>query len=146
MNENNIFESNAFCEGADLWIIKNDPSLYWWKKLDFGSKFLLSENHLKQKKQTAPELEKIINATNLKLSENKTLQNHLLLGSEDHFLNRWILLWNDLDESELAELIEKSVIQLKTVSVRLFSDSHVIPALKSRLSASSITISYIENI
>lgn len=146
MSANNIFESNAFCEGAHLWIIKNDPSLFWWKKIDLNSKYLLSESLLKQKKQTTTELQNIIAATNIKFSKNIYPQNHLLLGSEDHFLNKWILLWNDLADIELIELVERVTLQLKTPSIRFFSDSQVLPELKSRLSASSVTISYIENI
>lgn len=146
MSVDNISEASAFSWGASLWIIKNDPSLIWWKKIDLNSKYLLSQSLTKQKRQTITQLQNIITATNLKLSKNNQVQNHLLLGSEDHFLNRWILLWNDLDESELIDLIERAVTQLQAPSIRFFSDSKVIPKVKSRLSASSITISYIENV
>ena len=146
MSADNISEASAFSGGASLWIIKNDPSLIWWKKIDLNSKYLLSQSLTKQKKQTIAQLQNIITATNLKLSKNNQVQNHLLLGSEDHFLNRWILLWNDLDESELIDLIERTVTQLQAPSIRFFSDSKVIPKVNSRLSASSITISYIENV
>lgn len=146
MNVDNISEASAFSEGADLWIIKNDPSLIWWKKIDLHSKYLLSQSLAKQKKQTVSQLQNIITATNLKLSKNNQVQNHILLGSEDHFLNKWILLWNDLDESELIDLIERTTNQLRTPSLRFFSDSKVIPKIKSRLSASSVSISYIENV
>ena len=146
MSEINIFESNAFCEGASLWIIKNDPSLFWWKKLDIHSKYLLSESLLKKRRQTGAELQTILDATNLKLSKLKYSPDALLVGTEDHFLNKWVLLWDNLAENELLGLIESVSLQLRTTSLRLFSDSKILPELKSRLSASSITISYIENI
>lgn len=146
MSANKIFESNAFREGANLWIIKNDPTLFWWKKIDLHAKYLLSESLLKKKRQTVLGLQNILDATNLKLSKLKYSQDHLLLGTEDHFLNKWVLLWDSLSETELIDLIENSSLQLRATSIRLFSDAKILPALKSRLSASSVSISYIENI
>lgn len=146
MNVDSISEGNAFSEGASLWIMKNDPSLVWWKKIDLNSKYLLSQSLLKQKTQTVSQLQNIITATNLKLTKNNYVQNHLLLGSEDHFLNRWVLLWNDLSDPELVDLIEEVTLKLKAPSIRFFSDSKIISKVKARLSASSVNISYIENI
>lgn len=146
MSANNIFETNAFCEGANLWIIKNDPTLYWWKKIDLHSKYLLSESFLKKNRPPVAELQNILDATNIKLAKLKYTKDHLLLGTEDHFLNKWVLLWDNLTENELVDLIESSSVQLRITSIRLFSDSQILADLKSRLSASSITISYIENI
>lgn len=146
MNANNIFESNAFCDGASLWIIKNDPALFWWKKLDLHSKYLLSESLLKKNRLPAQELQSILEATNLKLAKMKYSQDLLLLGTEDHFLNKWVLLWDNLDPKDLIDLIESTSLQLRATSIRLFSDVKILPDLKTRLSASSITISYIENI
>lgn len=123
MSANSIPESGAFSEGASLWIIRNNPSLIWWQKLDVNSHYLLSQS----------------------LTKGRTSQNYLLLGSEDHFLNKWILLWNDLDETSLAKLIERVATQLRTASIRVFSDINCLPEITSRLSASSISISYIEN-
>lgn len=75
--------------------------------------------------------------------------NYTLLGSEDHFLNKWVLVWNDLSESKLIDLIEKVTIDLQATSIRFFSDSKIMASLEvrleARLSASSISISYIEN-
>lgn len=145
MRAANLSEAGGFIDGADLWIIKNDPSLIWWKKIDLCSKYLLSQNLLKNKKQTAPQLENIIAMTNLKLSRNNCPTTYLLLGSEDHFLNKWILLWNELSPTEFVNLTEKIVTNLEVASIRFFSDSHLITELEARLSSSSINISYIEN-
>ena len=146
MSENNTTEATAFSDGASLWIIKNDPSLFWWKKLDVNSRYLLSQSLLNQKKQTLTQLQNIITATNLNLPKSNYDQNQLLLGSEDHFLNKWILLWNNLSESELVELVERVATQLKAQSIRFFLDAKAIPKINARLSASSINISYVENI
>lgn len=146
MSGSNVFESNAFCEGASLWIIKNDPTLFWWKKLDVHAKYLLSESLLKNKSPTVIGLQNILDATNLKLSNLKYSPDALLLGTEDHFLNKWVLLWDNLTDDELVDLIETTSLQLRAPSIRLFSDAKILPQLKSRLSTSSVTISYIENI
>lgn len=145
MNVSSIIDRDAFREGAKLWIIKNDPNLYWWKKLDIHSKYLLAENFLKKEKSTVFELQTIINATNLKISKSSIAQNHLLLGTEDHFLNKWILLWNDLNETELADLICDTTTQLKVDTIRLFSNPEIIKKLQARPTASSLNITYIEN-
>ena len=145
MSALSLSEADAFSEGAKLWIIKNDPKLGWWKKLDLHSKYLLSENFLKKEKSTVLELKTIINATNLKMSPSSMTQNHLLVGTEDHFLNKWILIWDKLSPNELIELVSKTSVQLKTDSIRLFSNSEIIAGLQARPTTSSLNITYIEN-
>ena len=145
MSALSLSEADAFSEGAKLWIIKNDPKLGWWKKLDLHSKYLLSENFLKKEKSTVLELKTIINATNLKMSPSTMTQNHLLVGTEDHFLNKWILIWDKLSPNELIQLISKTSVQLKTDSIRLFSNSEIIAGLQARPTTSSLNITYIEN-
>jgi hypothetical protein len=145
MSALSLSEADAFTDGAQLWVIKNDPALFWWKKLDVHSKYLLSENFFKIAKSTASELQTIINATNLKMPLSSNSFDHLLVGSEDHFLNKWILLWNELSENELIELISKTSTQLKSNSIRLFSNSEIVAALQTRPTTSSLNISYIEN-
>ncbi|MEQ1722568.1 MAG: hypothetical protein ABL930_05290 [Pseudobdellovibrio sp.] len=145
MSALSLSESDAFSEGAKLWIIKNDPKLGWWKRLDVHSKYLLSENYFKKEKSTASELQTIINATNLKMSPSSITQDNLLVGSEDHFLNKWILLWDELSEVELIDLISKTSAQLKTDSIRLFSNSEILAGLQTRPTTSSLNITYIEN-
>lgn len=131
MSVSSLPEANAFLSGSSLWIIRNDPSLMWWKKIDLNSKYLLSQNLMRKKN---------------KIDSN---MNYTLLGSEDHFLNKWVLVWNDLSESKLIDLIEKVTIDLQATSIRFFSDSKIMASLEvrleARLSASSISISYIEN-
>jgi hypothetical protein len=145
MSALSLSESDAFSGGAELWIIKNDPKLDWWKKLDLHSQYLLSEIFFKKEKSTASELQTIINATNLKMSSSSMTQNHILVGTEDHFLNKWILMWDELSELELIELISKTSAQLKTDSLRLFSNSEIIAELQARPTTSSLNITYIEN-
>jgi|GEM_PF-6839495 len=141
----NLSEASGFTEGASLWIVRNDPSLIWWKKIDLNSKYLLSQNFLVNKKQTSPPLINIVAMTNFLLSKSSSPSNYLLVGSEDHFLNKWVLLWSDLTASELVNLVEKTTTNLHATSIRFFSDSHLIPLLEASLLSSSISISYIEN-
>jgi hypothetical protein len=132
--------------GAELWVIRNDPKLPWWSKLDFHSAYLLSENYFRPKKQIPPQLLNIIEATRFDTFSQPSLQNYVLLGTEDHFFNKWILVWSQLKEAELADSIAELSGKLKFSSVRFFSDSEMLTsALLTRPSASSLNISFIEN-
>jgi hypothetical protein len=140
MRANSLSEANAFSEGSPLWIIENDSSLVWWKKIDLGSKYLLSQNLLR------PDLRANIRPNKLNSIPFININsNHLLLGSEDHFLSKWILLWKDLDQTELIDLIENTYLSLHVTAIRFFSESKIISKLETRPSASLISMSYIEN-
>lgn len=146
MSANKISAEQALAAGDELWIIRNDPTLDWWKLLDLRSKYLLSENLLREKKELPENIKSILNATNIKLSKPKYQQSCLLLGTQDHFLNKWILIWQDVAQKELSDLVEQCILQLNTKSVRFFSDSSIAQELSTRPMASSISISYIENV
>src|SRR4051812_11804090 len=118
-----ITEQEALSEGAELWVIRNDPSLTWWSKLDFLSAYLLSENYFRPEKQVPPQLLNIIEATRFNTFSQASLQNYVLLGTEDHFFNKWVLVWSQLKEQELADSILELSSKLKFSSVRFFSDS-----------------------
>lgn len=139
-------EQDALTAGAELWIIRNDPSLAWWSKLDFLSAYLLSENYFRPKKQVPAQLLNILEATRFDTFSQPSLQNYVLLGSEDHFFNKWLLVWNQLKEQELADSIVDLSSKLKFSSVRIFSDSKALTsAFSTRPLASSLNISFIEN-
>lgn len=141
-----LSEQEALSAGAELWVIRNDPSLAWWSKLDFLSAYLLSENYFRPKKQVPAQLLNILEATRFDTFSQPSLQNYVLLGSEDHFFNKWLLVWNQLKEDELADSIADLSSKLKFSSVRIFSDSKSLTAaLLTRPSASSLNISFIEN-
>jgi hypothetical protein len=141
-----LSEHEALAAGAELWVIRNDPKLPWWSKLDFHSAYLLSENYFRPKKQIPPQLLNIIEATRFDTFSQPSLQNYVLLGTEDHFFNKWILVWSQLKEAELADSIAELSGKLKFSSVRFFSDSEMLTsALLTRPSASSLNISFIEN-
>ena len=136
----------ALNPGAELWVIRNDPALDWWTKLDFNSAYLLSENYFRPKKQVPLQLLNILEATRFDTFSQSSLQNYVLLGSEDHFFNKWILVWSQLNEKELVDSIVDLSSKLKFSSVRFFSDSKsLVKDLSSRPLASSLNISFIEN-
>lgn len=137
--------TQAFQSGAHLWIIQNNPELYWWKKLDLHSRYLLSQNILKPKKETPVQLQNILNATDMDVWKNEYTKNSLLLGTEDHFQNKWLLLWDSFTDAQLVTLVEMIHTQLRAESIRFFSHSHVAETISTRPMASSISISYIEN-
>ena len=146
MNALKLSELEAFAEGAELWIISNDPQLSWWEKLDFQSRQLLTKNYLHEKTTPPSELIDIVKATSLKQSEKLNFKNYVLLGPADHFLNKWILVHTKMQATELADTIDDLSKKLNFSSLRFFSDSQkCIDALKARPTASSLSISYIEN-
>ena len=146
MNDVKLSEAEALTAGAELWVINNDPSLSWWSQLDFLSGYLFSQNYFRTVKETPSELINIIEATNLETSVNQNVHNYVLLGTEDHFLNKWTLVWNNLTENQVAGVIAEMAPQLNFSNVRLFShQGSLLNALKARQTASLETISFIEN-
>lgn len=145
MSAAKISANQAFQSGADLWIIQNDPNLYWWKKLDLHSRYLLSQNILKPHKETPVQIQNIITATDMDVWKNEYTKNSLLLGTEDHFLNKWLLLWDSFNDAQLLTLVEMAQTQLHAASIRFFSHSHIAEKILTRPMASSVSISYIEN-
>lgn len=146
MNVSKLKAEDAFSEGADLWVIADDPELEWWEKLDFKTHHLLTKNHLHQKTSPPSELVNIVNATNLKQPEKIALTNYVLLGTADHFFNKWVLVWSKMSVEELADTLTNLSTKLNFSTVRFFSNSDaLIKALQTRPMASSYTISYIEN-
>ena len=127
MNAHKLEASYAFSEGSDLWILKNEPNSIWWQKINFSCQYLLTENYFYSRKSTST-------------------KSCLLLGTQDHFKNNWLLLWDHPNLSNFIPEIEKILQSLKVHSVRFFSDSQLlITQLEPRLLASSISITYIEN-
>jgi hypothetical protein len=138
--------TEAFTSGAELWIIKNDPALPWWSKIDFSSSYLLSENFFRPEKTVSEQLLSILEATKFDTHVASNSKNFILLGTQDHFLNKWILVWNQLSEPQVVDCIVELSEKLKFSSVRFFSDSKsLVRQLEARPSASLLNISFIEN-
>lgn len=140
----------AFSAGADLWIIKAEQN-EWWQEIDFRSGFLLSSSLLFEKKADQPIIKNILNQTELESYDFKINKNNLLLGSESHFPNKWILIIGDDKSDDLLETlpsIEKMVDQLKVQSIRFFGypkeslEKSIF--VTTRLTASLQQISFVE--
>ena len=145
MNADKLTAETAFDAGADLWVL-SEAQNGWWQNIDFRTGFLLSHCLLFQKKEPASRLEAILTETQIKRINFSSDAKSLLLGTENHFFNKWILVWSDLKEEALADSIAELSTKLKFSSVRIFSDStRLVAALTTRPSASSINISFIEN-
>ena len=141
-----LSETEAFLGGADLWVVKNDPSLRWWSKLDLASAYLLSENFFRAEKEIPSQLIDILEAISLNPTPQSHLKNFVLLGTEDHFLNKWLLVWNNLSDSQLNDSILELSEKMHFNSVRFFSHADsLMQNLATRPSASSLNISFIEN-
>lgn len=145
MNVVEIAEDDAFNPGSDLWVVKNDPQNKWWQELDFKSGFLLSNCLYHSKKAPAPQLLEILEMTEMKSLKYVVDEDFLLIGTSDHFLNKWILIWNK-NATEVSAKLEKITPGLKTESIRFFSDSEAImKSVKARPKTSLTDITFIKN-
>ena len=116
----------------------------WWQQIDFHSGFLLSECLLHQKKEVSTSLLNILKETQISVVNYSTQKKSLLIGTENHFFNKWILIVpteNDLAHSEITEVCNS----LKIHSIRFFSASEgLIQKVLARLSTSLNRISFVE--
>ena len=145
MNVAEIPADQAFSGGADLWILKNDSQNNWWQEIDFRSGFLLTQCLHYHKKPMATKVNEILELTEFPRSEIIADTNCLLIGSSDHFLNKWILIW-DPPTPQVNETLERISKTLKFNSVRFFSESDIIiKNLKASRKASLTDITFIKN-
>ncbi|MBC7420205.1 MAG: hypothetical protein H7328_05705 [Bdellovibrio sp.] len=134
----------AFNAGAELWIVEDNDKDKWWNEIDFRSGFLLSACLYHNKKPVASQMNYLITETQLKVYAFAEDQNILLLGSSDHFQNKWILLWKN-DPAAVVEKLARMQSDLKIKNVRLFSPNQSLQQqIEARLSASLDQISYVE--
>lgn len=144
MNVRSLPATDALSSGAEMWIIENRSELNWWQELDLRSCFLLTQATQVREKVTAPELQNILQATGLSsLSSPLKSASSLLLGTEKFFFNRWILL---LQSDPDAESIIAVARNLRAKNLRFFSHREVAAEISTRPMASSLNISFIENI
>jgi len=145
MNVAELNSTEALKAGADLWILKNDSQNKWWQELDFRSGFLLSKCLFHHRRPVSTKVTEILDITEFPRAQFFNDDNHLLVGSSDHFANKWILIWQD-DPTEVEETVHEISKTLKFKSVRLFSDSEaLLKKLKARSKSSLDDITFIEN-
>ncbi len=143
MNADKLTAETAFDAGADLWVL-SEAQNGWWQNIDFRTGFLLSHCLLFQKKEPASRLEAILTETQIKRINFSSDAKSLLLGTENHFFNKWILIVPDEMELAINE-INMACDMLKVHSIRLFSPSEdLLKKLSARLSASLNRISFVE--
>ncbi len=146
LNTLSLKPEQALDVGSDLWVIENNVNSIWWQKLDFYTQFLLTKTQLHKKTECAPELLRIIEATNLPVKQQNYSDQFILIGTENHFLNKWVLLYQNVEPASLVHEIIKLSDSLKFSSLRIFTDIQVlIDNLATRPTASSLNISFIEN-
>lgn len=146
MSANQLSPTEAFTAGDELWVIENNTSLKWWHKLDFASGYLLTQNYLHKKQSPHPALVKILEVTHLQVQKIPKPPPYCLLGTADHFQNKWLLVWNRMSPTDLANEISRLSEKLAFTKVRFFSHSQALTQeLIARPTASSLSISFIEN-
>ncbi len=143
MNAAKQSAETAFDSGAELWILPNSQNS-WWQKIDYHSGFLLSACLLFQKKESSTHLANILKETEITRSNFSTNKKSLLLGTENHFFNKWILITPTNTEvafQEIAEVCDS----LKIHSLRFFGTPEpLIHKISARLTASLNRISFVE--
>lgn len=144
--EGALTKNEAFTAGSDLWVIENNPQLDLWHALDFASCSLLTENNLHTKAERSEALTQILEATRLETKSNTKPDSFILLGTSNHFKNKWTLLYSKTKLQDVAAELEKLESSLHFSSLRLFSDAEpLLKLLKTRPTASRLTISFIAN-
>ncbi len=145
MNVAELNSTEALKPGADLWVLKNDSQSKWWQELDFRSGFLLSKCLSHHRKPLSTKVNELLEITEFPKSQFLNNSSQLLIGTSDHFANKWILLWQD-DVGETEITIHEIAQSLKFKNIRLFSDSEsLVKKIKARSKSSLDDITFIEN-
>jgi hypothetical protein len=145
MNVAELTDAEAFDKGADLWIVKNDPQSKWWQELDLRSGFLLSRCLSHHRKPMGSKVNQILEITEFPRPTSIGESENLLIGTADHFLNKWILLWQN-DPNIVDNSIEEMTKTMNFKSVRLFSDAETfLKKWKARPKSSLDDITFIKN-
>ncbi|MBC7466116.1 MAG: hypothetical protein H7256_08990 [Bdellovibrio sp.] len=138
-----LTDDDAFCAGADLWVVQSNQNK-WWQQIDFKSGFLLSSSLLFQKNNDSSKVHGIVQKTETVPFDFTTPTKHLLLGTTNHFFNKWVLVLDSDIDSALPE-IEKISQQLKANGIRFFNISrNDVIETTTRLTASLPEISFVE--
>lgn len=145
MNVVEISKNDAFKAGSEIWVIQNDSLNSWWQELDFRSGFLLSKCLYRNKLQTSSKIIEILEQTQLNRIEFNEDENFLLIGTQDHFLNKWIFLWNQ-NNNQLIDKLEEIAFSQKVKSIRFFSNSeNILHQMETRPKTRFIDITFVEN-
>lgn len=143
MNADKIPLAQAFETGSELWIVP-DLQNQIWQDLDFRSGFLLSTCKAYQKTKASFKIDEIVQETLIEKKDFNSASESLLIGTEDHFFNRWILVVPQNNEKAAAEIAEVCD-HLKVSSIRFFSaPKDLIKSVTARLSTSLNRISFVE--
>lgn len=144
MNAVKLQSENAFSAGADLWLIENSSQGHWWQELDLRSHFLLTRSASHSTLTPESGLVDILAETGLKHADIKFNSDYLLIGASDHFNCRWILLWNPSPTISVDHILSIG-FKLQAQSLRFYGSHDLAREISTRPTASSLTISYIEN-
>ena len=130
VDNNNTYPIEAFSPGYNAWLVSQNPNSKWWKEINFQTGFLLSRL-LHDKKTPRPlELQKIIDETQMPVSNFQIESNVVFIGTQNHFPNHWLCVIDESTKWSEEHLIE-NLKRLKCSSVRVFAPLKVTPSLKS---------------
>lgn len=135
---------DALASGSDLWVLENNSENNWWNLIDFKSGFLLSSTLLFQKSPASLKIQEITSLIEMPMNKYISGSSSILLGTADHFPNKWIFLIPHFENSSIIDL-EQIATKLKSKGVRVFTNNNeIVKTIHSRLSASLGNITFIE--
>lgn len=117
---------------CQLWVVVEDPTNFWWQKLNYNSGFLFSEIHRYRKTAQPVELTRLVQEVKWPAHSYAMKKPWTLIGCKNHFEADWIFLIHDLAEFKHQDL-EKIVDQLSIKNMRCFSPYEPSASLKARL-------------
>lgn len=143
MTADKVLPEAAFDAGAELWVITSEQTK-WWQQIDFRTGFLLSKCLLFQKTEASTKINTILKETQLPNKTFLTARKSILIGTQSHFFNKWVLVTPNDEKLALTEISEVCE-SLKVHSVRFFcSSQQLIAGLIARPSASLNRISFVD--
>jgi len=125
----------AFKSGCDLWVVINNPESYWWKEIDFKSAFLFSS--LKKHSEgsftqaSSAQVEAVLKETEFPKFNFKSGSKLTFVGTQNHFLNRWICLIENPSDIDSEDFI-KSTQGLGFQNIRFFFEIKLSARFKAR--------------
>lgn len=141
-----LSQASALNPGSDLWVVADFDSSKWTAKLDWYLNFQILKASRRKAPELSPFLKEVMDQTGLQISQEARPQGPLLIHSEFHLPNRWVLVapFNS-DLKDWIKTVASVWTQLQQPSIRIFlpagqNASHMAQAWVENLGFKDITL------